>query len=168
MGQPQQEAAQHLARLGDGVGPRAEGCVVDEAVEHGGGRCRIKVRLEQGLDLLLDAFVDGALAEAVAAGDEEGGHQRFAVGKECKGEGGDVVGAEGVKLCRVGKDDGQHSDAFQQVEHAKAAYGAGLGAFHKGGPPCSAPPVPEALKGRVLGAIDKNMKLDGELFCQMI
>ena len=68
----------------------------------------------------------------------------------------------------MGKDDGQHSDAFQQVEHAKAAYGAGLGAFHKGGPPCSAPPVPEALKGRVLGAIDKNMKPDGELFCQMI
>ena len=47
---------------------------------------------------------------------------------------GDVVGAEGVKLCRVGKDNGQHSDAFQQVEHAKAAYSAGLGAFHEKGP----------------------------------
>ena len=73
----------------------------------------------------------------------------------------------GVKLCRVGKDDGQHSDAFQQVEHAKAAYSAGLGAFHEKGPPC-APFVPEAPEGRVLGAINKNMKLGGELFCQMI
>jgi len=67
-------------------------------------------------------------------------------------ERGDVVGAEGVKLCRVGKDDGQHSDAFQQVEHAKAAYSAGLGAFHEKGPPC-APFIPEAPEGRVLGAI---------------
>ena len=64
--------------------------MVNESVEHRGGQCSINVRLEQGLDLLLDAFVDGALAEAVAAGDEEGGHQRFAVGEECKGEGGDA------------------------------------------------------------------------------
>ena len=98
---------------------------MDEAVEHGGGRCRIKVRLEQGLDLLLDAFVDGALAEAVAAGDEEGGHQRFAVGEECKGEGVTSPVPRG-KLCRVGKDDGQHSDAFQQVEHAKVLTVRGL------------------------------------------
>ena len=117
-----------------------------------------------GLELLLDAFVDGALAEAVAAGNKKGGHQRFAVSEQRERERGDVVGAEGVKLCRVGKDDGQHSDAFQQVEHAKAAYSAGLGAFHDKGPPC-APFVPEAPEGRVLGAINKNMKLGGELFC---
>ena len=134
--------------------------MVNESVEHRGGQRSIKVRLEQGLELLLDAFVDGALAEAVAAGNVKGRHQR-------ERERGDVVGAEGVKLCRVGKDDGQHSDAFQQVEHAKAAYSAGLGAFHEKGPPC-APFVPEAPEGRVLGAINKNMKLGGELFCQMI
>ena len=141
--------------------------MVKESVEHRGGQCSIKVRLEQGLELLLDAFVDGALAEAVAAGNKKGGHQRFAVSEQRERERGDVVGAEGVKLCRVGKDDGQHSDAFQQVEHAKAAYSAGLGAFHEKGPPC-APFVPEAPEGRVLGAINKNMKLGGELFCQMI
>ena len=138
--------------------------MVNESVEHRGGQRSIKVRLEQGLELLLDAFVDGALAEAVAAGNKKGGHQRFAVSEQRERERGDVVGAEGVKLCRVGKDDGQHSDAFQQVEHAKAAYSAGLGAFHEKGPPC-APFVPEAPEGRVLGAINKNMKLGGELFC---
>ena len=37
--------------------------MVNESVEHRGGQCSIKVRLEQGLELLLDAFVDGALAE---------------------------------------------------------------------------------------------------------
>ena len=138
--------------------------MVNESVEHRGGQCSIKVRLEQSLELLLDAFVDGALAEAIAAGNKKGGHQRFAVSEQREGERGDVVGAEGVKLCRMGKDDGQHSDAFQQVEHAKAAYSAGLGAFHEKGPPC-APFVPEAPEGRVLGAINKNMKLGGELFC---
>ena len=141
--------------------------MVNESVEHRGGQRSIKVGLEQGLELLLDAFVDGALAEAVAAGNKKGGHQRFAVSEQRERERGDVVGAEGVKLCRVGKDNGQHSDAFQQVEHAKAAYSAGLGAFHEKGPPC-APSVPEAPEGRVLGAINKNMKLGGELFCQMI
>ena len=59
-------------------------------MEHCGGQCSIKIRLEQGLELLLDAFVDGALAEAIAAGNKKGGHQRFAVGEECKGEGGDA------------------------------------------------------------------------------
>ena len=34
---------------------------------------------------LVDALADGALAEAVAAGDEKGRHQRFAVDKDQKG-----------------------------------------------------------------------------------
>ena len=124
-------------------------------------------KLEQGLELLLDAFVDGALAEAVAAGNKKGGHQRFAVSEQRERERGDVVGAERVKLCGVRKDDGQHTGTLQHVEHADGVDGAGSGAFHEKGPPC-APFVPEAPEGRVLGAINENMKLGGELFCQMI
>ena len=157
MGQPQQEAAQHLARLGDGVGPRAEGCVVDEAVEHGGGRCRIKVRLEQGLDLLLDAFVDGALAEAVAAGDVERRHQRFAVGKQKKRDGRDGGNiAHGVKLRGVGKDDQQHTDAFQQVEHAQRACSTRFGTFHERAPPLRRRIAPGWQKAAYLAQNDKS------------
>lgn len=57
------------------------------------------------------------LRKTVAAGDVERRHQRFAVGKQKKRDGRDGGNiTHGVKLRGVGKDDQQHTDAFQQVE----------------------------------------------------
>ncbi len=77
----------------------AKQAVMDDKMEHGGGNAGIDVRLEQRLDLLIDALAEGALAEAVAAGDVEGGHQSFTISKHEKGQRVDVAGiAHGVKL----------------------------------------------------------------------
>ena len=133
VGQAQHKAARDLVGLVDGVVPAAEGFIVDDQMPQCGGKGRIKVRLEQGLALLADALADAALAEAVAAGNVESRHQRFAVGKEEKGHGGDSrYITHRVKLRGVGKHDQQHADAFEQIEHSQRAGGAGFGLHGQG------------------------------------
>ena len=105
--------------------------IVDEEVEHRGGDARINVRLEQSRHLLVDALADGTLAEAVAAGDVERGHQGFAVGEHTKGQQVDAAGTHRIQLTGVREHDGQHTDALEQVEHAKRIGRAGFGTLHE-------------------------------------
>ena len=100
-------------------------------MQHAGEQCSIEVGLEQTFQLLVDAFADGALAEAVAAGNKEGGHQRFAVDegeKRAQGQAADRL--HGIKLGGMRKNDDQHTGTLEHVEHADGAGGAGFGSFH--------------------------------------
>ena len=140
MGQAQCKAAQHLVGLVGGVVQAAEQAVMDDKMEHGGGNAGIDVRLEQRFELLVDTLADGALAEAVAAGNVKSRHQGFAVGEHAKGQRVDVAGiAHGVKLTGVGKDDGQHADTLEQIEHAQRICGTAFGSLHKKVLLCAAP-----------------------------
>ena len=83
----------------------------------------------------MDAFADRTLAETVAAGNEKRGHQALTIDKrEKSGQGQTADTLQRIKFCRVGKHDGQHSGAFQHVEHADGADSAGFGSFHEQGP----------------------------------
>ena len=133
VGQAQQKTAGDLDRLANGAGQVLERFIVDDKVQHAGEQRSIEVRLEQTFQLLLDAFADGALAEAVAAGDKESGHQRFAVDeREKRGQGQAADRLHGIKLGGMRKNDGQHTGTLEHVEHADGAGGAGLGSFHGG------------------------------------
>ena len=48
---------------------------MDDKMRDGSGKPGVGVRLEQGLELLADAFANAPLAETVAAGDVERRHQ---------------------------------------------------------------------------------------------
>ena len=133
VGQAQQKAAGDLDGLADGAGQILERLIMNDKVQHTGEQRRIKVRLEQAFQLLVDALVDGALAEAVAAGDKKSGHQRFAVDEreECRQrKAADRL--HGVKLSGMRKNDGEHTGTLEHVEHADGAGGAGSGSFHGG------------------------------------
>ena len=81
----------------------------------------------------MDAFADGALAEAVAAGNKESGHQRFAIDeREKRGQGQAADRLHGIKLGGMRKNDDQHTGTLEHVEHADGADGAGFGSFHGG------------------------------------
>ena len=47
--------------------------------------------------------------------------------------------AHGVKLTGVGKDDGQHADTLEQIEHAQRICGTAFGSLHKKVLLCAAP-----------------------------
>ena len=85
MGQTQQKAARHLDALGQRAGQVVKGLIMNDKMQHCGEHRSIAKGLEQTFELLVDAFVDRALAEAVAAGNKKGCHQRFAVDKAKKG-----------------------------------------------------------------------------------
>lgn len=85
MGQPQHKTARDLDGLPNGPGQVLERLIMNKKVQHAGEKGGVKIGLEQGLQLLLDALADGALAEAVAAGDEKRGHERFPVNERKKG-----------------------------------------------------------------------------------
>ena len=85
VGQPQHKTARDLDGLPNGPGQVLERLIMNKKVQHAGEKGGVKIGLEQGLQLLLDALADGALAEAVAAGDEKRGHERFPVNERKKG-----------------------------------------------------------------------------------
>ena len=79
MGQTQQKTARHLDALAQGAGQVVKSLIMNDKMQHRGEHRSVAKGLEQAFELLVDALADGALAEAVAAGDEKGRHQRFAV-----------------------------------------------------------------------------------------
>ena len=134
MGQAQHKAACYLIGLKQAAGQVVEAAVVHDQVQHTGEQGGVQIRLEQAFALLLDAFGNRALAEAVAAGNVKGRHQRFAVDEREKcGKRKPIAELQRVKFGRVGQNDGDHAGALEQVEHANGVYGAGFGALHEKG-----------------------------------
>ena len=83
---------------------------MNDKVQHAGEQRRVSIGFEQAFELLVDALVDRALAEAVAAGNKKGGHQRFAVDEgEKRGQGQAADRLHGIKLGGMRKNDGQHT-----------------------------------------------------------
>ena len=133
MGQTQQKAARHLDAFSHGAGQIVKGFIMNDEVQHRGEHRSVAKGLEQAFELLVDALADGALAEAVAAGNKKGGHQRFAVDeREKRGQGQAADRLHGIKLGGMRTNDGQHTGTLEHVEHADGAGGAGLGSFHGG------------------------------------
>ena len=88
----------------------------------------------------MDALADGALAEAVAAGNKKGRHQRFAVDKADKGRQRQAaLQLEWVKLRSVPQHDGQHPSALEHIKHPDGVDSTGLGCFHERFLPCAGP-----------------------------
>ena len=113
---------------------------MDDEMQHCGENRSVAKGLEQAFELLVDALADGALAEAIAAGDKKGRHQRFAVDKAQKGSQGQAVRQlERIKLCGVPQHDGQHPCALEHIKHPDGADSAGLGCFHERFLPCAGP-----------------------------
>ena len=71
MGQTQQKAARHLDALSHGAGQIVKGFIMNDEVQHRGEHRSVAKGLEQAFELLVDALADGALAEAVAAGNKK-------------------------------------------------------------------------------------------------
>ena len=131
MGQAQQKAARHLDGLPDAAGQVVERRIVADQIQQRGEQCGVQIRLEQAFELLVDALGNGALAEAVAAGNKKGGHQRFPVDEgEKRRQGQAVAEVHRVKLGGMGQHDGDHAAAFHHVEHPDGVDGAGLGSLH--------------------------------------
>ena len=113
---------------------------MDDEMQHRGKNRSVAKGLEQAFELLVDALADGALAEAVAAGDKKGRHQRFAVDKAQKGSQRQAVRQlERIKLYGVPQHDGQHPCALEHIKHPDGADSAGLGCFHERFLPCAGP-----------------------------
>ena len=85
MGQTQQKTARHLDALAQGAGQVVKSFIMNDKMQHRGEERSVAKGLEQAFELLVDALADGALAEAVAAGDEKRGHERFPVNERKKG-----------------------------------------------------------------------------------
>ena len=140
VGQPQQKTARHLDALGQGAGQIVKGIIMNDKMQHRGEDRSVAKGLEQAFELLVDALADGAFAEAVAAGDKKGSHQRFAVDKAKKGGQRQAVRQlERIKLYGVPQHDGQHPCALEHIEHPDGADSAGLGCFHERFLPCAEP-----------------------------
>ena len=150
MGQTQQKAAAYLNSGGDGAGQVAEAPVMYDEMQQGCEDCRKAVGLEQGLELLLDAFADGPLAEAVAAGNVKRCHQGFPKDEgEKGGERQPAAGLQRIIFGSVCQHDGKHTGTFEHVEHANGIYGAGLGSLHeKGSFPCAVSDRKNVLRWR--------------------
>ena len=120
MGQTQQKAACHLDAFSHGAGQIVKGFIMNDEVQHRGEHRSVAKGLEQAFELLVDALADGALAEAVAAGDVERRHQGLPVGEQIKGHGRDGRrGTHRIQLGGVREHDGQHSDALEKIKHAQ-------------------------------------------------
>ena len=140
MGQTQQKAARHLDALSHGAGQIVKGFIMNDEVQHRGEHRSVAKGLEQAFELLVDALADGALAEAVAAGNKKGCHQRFAVDKADKGrQRQTALQLEWVKLRSVPQHDGQHPSALEHIKHPDGVDSAGLGCFHERFLPCAGP-----------------------------
>ena len=140
MGQTQQKTASHLDALAQGAGQVVKSLIMNDKMQHRGEHRSVAKGLEQAFELLVDALADGALAEAVAAGDEKGRHQCFAVDKDQKGGQRQAVRQlERIKLRSVSQHDGQHPCALEHIKHPDGADSAGLGCFHERFLPCAGP-----------------------------
>ena len=74
MGQTQQKTACHLDAFGQRTGQIVKGIIMNDKMQHRGENRSVAKGLEQTFELLVDALADGALAEAVAAGNKKGCH----------------------------------------------------------------------------------------------
>ena len=111
---------------------------MNDKVQHRGKDRSITKGLEQAFELLVDALADGALAEAVAAGNKKGRHQCFAVDKANKGSQRQAtLQLKRIKFRSVPQHDGQHSCALEHIKHPNGVDSAGLGCFHERFLPCA-------------------------------